>query len=55
LADRAKQQAESANTESVKIFVAASAIVLPTVDVDKLKDEAQSIKQEVELIYCYFW
>lgn len=49
MADQALREAQEAYDDSLDIFSTAESIVLPNIDVDIMKDDAQDIKDEVRV------
>ena len=53
MADQALRKAQDAYDDSLDIFSTAESIVLPNINVDMMKDDANDIKDEVsKSLYC---
>ena len=50
MAQQALRKAEEAYDDSLDIFSTAESIVLPSINVDTMKEDAQDIKEEVNTI-----
>ena len=50
MAQQALRKAEEAYDDSLDIFSTAESIVLPSINVDTMKEDAQDIKEEVNAV-----